>query len=245
MTPSGPIAPSPRRAAPVIGRFAPFAGLGETDLAALQDACLPRNWRAGETIFQRGDAGDYLLAVTAGRIRLSLITAQGRELVLRHVAADDIIGEMALLDGGPRSADATAVGDTSALMLRRDAFDRVSRSHPDVMRAIARYLSERLRDTNDQLESIALYDLQTRVARFFVFTLRTQKGGAALADPATLRLDLSQGDLAALLGASRPKVNRALQDLASLGAVRRIEGGFECHLSVLLPLADQELADGP
>ena len=200
--------------------FPLFQGLPDAVLADIDAAAVPRRWAAGEVIFQRGDAGAWLLALKAGRVRLSLITQAGRELTLRHAEPGDTLGELALFDKDPRSADAIAVLDTAGYVLARRSYEALASKHPALTMGVARYLSRRLRETTEQLESIALYPLEARAARFLLFTLR-QLNGLDLPSRATLRLEISQTELATVLGASRPKVNAALGSLEQAGAIRR------------------------
>ena len=96
-----------------------------------------------------------------------------------------------------------------------------------------------LRDTTEQLEGIALYNLEARVARLLLFTLRHFHGDELPPNP-MLRLEINQSDIAAVLGASRPKVNRALQALRDSGAVRRDGNAMECDVAALQRLAEPE-----
>lgn len=206
-------------------------------LAALAAAAIHRSWAAGTVLFQRGDEGDHMIALGSGRIKLSLISGSGKELALRHAEAGTILGEMAMLDGSPRSADAvTVTASDGHVILRRD-FDRLIEGHPDCARATIRYLSTRLRETTDQLESIALYELDARLARFFLATLR-QIHGDALPGEARLAVALSQGEIATVLGASRSKINRAMVSLEDQGAIRRDEGAISFDIGLLQGLAE-------
>jgi len=90
--------------------FPLFEALDDAALRDLGPIARPAGWKAGETIFQRGDTGDWLLAIDDGRVRLSLLTQGGKELTLRHAGPGDTLGEMAVFDHEPRSADAVAVG---------------------------------------------------------------------------------------------------------------------------------------
>lgn len=219
--------------------FPLFEDLPDTVLADLAAAATPAQWTAGAVIFQRGDAGDWLVALASGRVRLSLITQAGRELTLRHAEAGDTLGELALFDQDARSADATAVADSSGYTLSRRAYESLAAKHPALTLGIARYLSRRLRETTEQLESIALYPLEARAARFLLFTLR-QLNGLDLPDRATLRLEISQTELATVLGASRPKVNRALAALAEAGALIRGAEGWDCDIALLQAMAEPD-----
>ena len=218
--------------------FPIFAAMQADRIAALAAAVTRRSWTAGAMIFQRGDAGDHLLAIRRGRVRLSLSNPQGREVVLRAVGPGEVLGEMALIDGLARSADAYALQDTDCLVLSRAGFQAVAQRHSDVSLAMAQYLCSLLRSTNHQLESIAIYDLQARLARFFLFLLK-QKHGQDIPPAPELRHGLNQSDLSAILGASRPKVNQALQALMSLGTIRREGAALVCDLPLLRHFAQE------
>lgn len=231
---------TPKRERPAFWRSFPlFQDLPDAVLAEIAVAAQPARWAVGEVIFQRGDAGDWLVALKSGRVRLSLITQGGRELTLRHAEAGDSLGELALFDQDPRSADATAVAETTGYTLSRRAYEGLAARYPDLTMGVARYLSRRLRETTEQLESIALYPLEARAARFLLFTLR-QLNGLDLPARAMLRLEISQTELATVLGASRPKVNRALAALAEAGALVKGEDGWDCDIAALQALADPD-----
>jgi CRP/FNR family transcriptional regulator, cyclic AMP receptor protein len=221
----------------LLSRFALFGDLSAETLSDLARAVHMRSWPAGSVLFQRGDEGDYLLAIVEGRLRLTLCGAQGRDLMLKQIEAGDVIGELAVLDGQPRSADATAIDPVRALVLHRDRFLAVANKRPDLGLAIARALCDMLRSTNFQMESIALYDLQMRVIRFFLFSLHHIHGDI-LPEEGVLRLGLSQSDLSSVLGASRPKINQALQALINAGALRREGDLIICQVAKLRTLAE-------
>ena len=212
--------------------FALFSGLGPEALDAVAAAARPRHWANGELLFQRGDPGDWLVALESGRVRISLVTSGGRELVLRHSEPGEILGEMALFDSQPRSADATAVGAVSGFTLDRRAFEDLAQRDTAFYRAALAHVSTMLRNTTLQLESIALYQLRGRVARFVLITLE-QLHGADIPPDAALSLGLSQGELAAVLGATRPKVNRVLQDFRDEGLIADDGRSWRCNVDAL------------
>lgn len=235
---------TPTATARLLKRFALFEDLSDDTLTELAASMHMRSWPAGSVLFQRGDDGDYLLAVVEGRLHLSLCGAQGRDLMLKQIEAGDVVGELAVIDGQPRAADAVAVEPIRALVLHRDPFQRIASRRPDLGLAMARALCDMLRATNFQMESIALYDLQMRVIRFFLFTLQKIHGDT-LPDEGVLRLNLSQSDLSSVLGASRPKINQALQALIVAGALRREGDTIICAVDRLRSLADLSDARDP
>jgi len=143
-----------------------------------------------------------------------------------------MLGEIALFDRQPRSADATAVGPVTGWVLTRRAFDTLAGGDPAFYEAALTRLSTLLRTTTLQLESIALYQLRARVARFLLITLE-QLHGADIPEDASLALGLSQGELASVLGATRPKVNRVIQDFRDEGLIRDEAGTWTCDIAGL------------
>lgn len=219
--------------------FPIFEELDKETLSAIAGLATYRKWTSGTVIFQRGDEGNYMIAVLSGRIKLSLITPQGRELLLRHIEAGALFGEMAVLDNQPRSADATAMTATEGYVISKKAFVDFITHTPHAAASIIRYLCLQLRETTDRLETIALYDLHARVARFFLATLK-QIHGTDLPESANVRLTLSQSDIAGILGASRPKVNRAILALEESSAIKRVDGVITCHIGRLQKIAEPE-----
>jgi CRP-like cAMP-binding protein len=219
--------------------FPIFEEFDKETISAIAALATYRKWTPGTVIFQRGDEGNYMIAVLSGRIKLSLITPQGRELLLRHIEAGALFGEMAILDNQPRSADATAITATEGYVIGKKAFLDFITHTPNAAESIIRYLCSQLRDTTDRLETIALYDLHARVARFFLATLK-QIHGTELPESANLRLTLSQSDIAGILGASRPKVNRAILALEECSAIKRADGVITCHIGRLQRIAEPE-----
>ncbi|WP_210183235.1 Crp/Fnr family transcriptional regulator [Methylobrevis pamukkalensis] len=164
-----------------------FAGLDDPDIAAVAALARRRAWPAGTLLFQRGDAGREMILVTSGRVRLSLLSPEGRELTLRHAEAGSLFGEIAVLDGGPRSADATAAAETEGLVIAKADLDRLMAARPQIAAAVIRFLCGRLRETTEQFETVALYRLEARLARFLLGLARPQVAGA---DASSVRIDL-------------------------------------------------------
>lgn len=213
-----------------------FEGATPADIAALAAIAVPVSWPRGTVIFQQGDSSDFLAVVETGRVCLGITTAAGRELTLRHAEPGDVIGEMGVLDQLARSADATAAIAAKGLVIRRAPFERLMTEHPGLSKAVIGYLCKRLRETTYQLESVALYELTARLARFLLATLR-QVHGEELGEEETITLGLGQSEIAAILGASRPKLNRAFMSLGESGAIQRNDRTLVCDIERLEAIA--------
>jgi len=221
-----------------LARTAMFAPLSEADRRAVAEEMRETSFVAGQVIFGRGDEGREIYLVTRGRVRLSILTAEGRELSFAHAEPGTVFGEIAMLDGGPRTADATAVSKGVALTLSKAAFQRLAESRPQMIDAAIKFLCRRLREADQQLEAIALYPIEVRLARFFLAAARQKGPGDA--DRVAIDLDMSQSELALLIGASRPKVNTALSLLEANGAVERQDGKIVCDMEELRMIAGSD-----
>ena len=220
----------------MLGRTALFGSLAETERRAVAQEMRESNFDASQVIFARGDPGRDIYLVTSGRVRLSILTSEGRELSFAHAEAGNIFGEIAVLDGGMRTADATAVTKVSSLTLSKAALMRIIETQPIVREGIIRFLCNRIREADQQLEGIALYPIEVRLARFFLTAAR-QKGPAKAGAKVVLDLPISQSELALLIGASRPKVNAALALLQDSGAIERSDARLTCNIEALENIA--------
>ena len=220
----------------MLGRTALFGSLEESDRRAVAQEMREQAFDANQAIFARGDPGRDIFLVTAGRVRLSILTSEGRELSFAHAEAGSIFGEIAVLDGGLRTADATAVTKVSAFTLSKPSLVRLIETRPVVREGVIKFLCNRIREADQQLEGIALYPIEVRLARFFLTAAR-QKGPAKAGMKVVLDLPISQGELALLIGASRPKVNAALALLQDSGAIERNDTRMTCDIEELENIA--------
>ena len=223
----------------LLGNTSLFGSLEEGDRRAIADEMREVAFDASQVIFARGDSGREIFLVVTGRVRLSVLTAEGRELSFAHAEPGAIFGEIAMLDAGPRSADATAVSKVTALTLSKPAFKRLMDTNPLVADTAIRFLCSRVREADQQLEAIALYPIEGRLARFFLAAAR-QKDPDSEEGRVTIELPMSQSELALLIGASRPKVNTALSLLESSGALQREGSRIICDIEELQMIAGTE-----
>jgi CRP-like cAMP-binding protein len=212
-----------------------FAGLDVDDRAACAARFREVRFAKGEMLFARGDPGTHLYIVSEGQVRLAITTGDGRELSFQIVAPGDLFGEISVLDGHTRSAEATALLPTVLYSLERSEFARLRSANPKITDAVIAFLCTRLRNVSDKLESIALYPLEVRLARFLLAALRGRPSSPGRRLP--LDIQYSQSELALLLGASRPKINLALGALESAGAIGRTSDRLFCDSSKLATIA--------
>ncbi len=186
-----------------------FHGLSESDLAVLEDRLRPRVYRAEETIFHQDDLGNSLHVVRSGRVKIRLTASDGRETVLAILAAGECFGELAVLDGEPRSADAVAMERTETLMLLRADFLQALDQHSELAKRIIVLLSHKLRQTNELLSDLVFYDVPGRLAKRLLDLAEAH--GVTKPKGTEIAIPLTQQELANMIGATRESVNRVLR----------------------------------
>ena len=231
---------TPKDISSLLARSKLFGALSDEVREAIAQDTRPVSFNAGEAIFSRGDEGRDIYLVLKGRVRLSVLSLEGRELSFSHASDGDVFGEIAALDGDVRTADATAVTKVTAASLSRAAFHRHLEVSPELARAAISFLCQRIREADMQLEGVALHRIEVRLARYILNRLdQNQTGGEAQPDK-TIDLGMSQGELSLLLGASRPKVNAALMLLEDSGAISREGNKVVCNRQELEQIAEVE-----
>jgi CRP/FNR family cyclic AMP-dependent transcriptional regulator len=215
-----------------------FGALEADDRAACAVKFREVRFAKGAMLFARDDPGTHMYIVSEGQVRLAIATGEGRELSFQIVGPGDLFGEISVLDGNKRSAEATALLPTIVYSLERSEFARLRAANTKISDAVIAFLCFRLRNVSDKLETIALYPLEVRLARFLLAALRGRPSvpGRRL----SLELQYSQSELALLLGASRPKINMALASLESAGAIGRTSDRLFCDPSKLAALAQKD-----
>jgi CRP/FNR family cyclic AMP-dependent transcriptional regulator len=229
----------PQAIVELLGKTALFGTLADVDRAAIAGRMRRVQFDGDQMIFSRGDPGRDIYLVLEGRIRLSFLSSDGRELSFAHAGPGSIFGEIATLDGGERTAGATAISRVTAMALPQRAMMELIENNPKVALAAIRFLCTRLRETDQRLEAIALHRIEVRLARLLLSALKLQSPSAE-GEEVPLDLGMSQGELALLIGASRPKVNIALTMLGDMGAISRKGSKLLCNTEVLQEIAETE-----
>ena len=202
----------------VVGEAPLFSELSHEATAALvatmQETQLPR----GEVLFHEGDAGDRVYVVIEGKVKLGRHAADGRENLLAILGPGQMFGELSLFDPGPRSATVTAVTDSVLLWLSQERLLAWLDGRPEVAHGMLAQLASRLRRANDIVADLVFSDVPGRVAKSLLELSR--RFGAPAEGGIRVAHDLTQEELAQLVGASRETVNKALADFSGRGWIR-------------------------
>jgi CRP/FNR family transcriptional regulator, cyclic AMP receptor protein len=195
-----------------------FSALDDEAASALRASMKEIKIRRGEVLFREGDSGDRLFVVSDGKIKLGRTSSDGRENLLAILGPGQMFGELSLFDPGPRSATVTAVTDVSMLVLSHDEMVRWLSGRPEVARGLLSQLAGRLRKANDVVADLVFSDVPGRVAKALLDL--SARFGRTADDGVHVHHDLTQEELAQLVGASRETVNKALADFAQRGWLR-------------------------
>ena len=193
----------------IISRIPLFEGLSPDEQEELRAMMTQTTLRRGETLFNEGDSGDRLYILLSGKVKLGHASADGRE------------NQLTLFDPGPRSTTATAVAPTELLTLDHNQLMTFVESHPQLAKDMLRALAQRLRRTNTALADLVFSDVPGRVAKALLDL--ADRFGSPTDDGVHVPHDLTQEELAQLVGASRETVNKSLAEFVSRGWIR-LEG---------------------
>lgn len=196
-------------------------GLAEDTLDRVSALVSRRSYRKGSMIFRQGDAGDALYAVISGQVRIVTHSAGGREAFLNIMEPGDVFGEIAVIDGGARTATALAMGDVVLFLIRRSDLLGLMTRDPALALHLLQVFCQRLRWTSELIEESAFLDLPARLARRLLRLVADH----GMATPDGISLRLSQAELANFLSASRQVVNQHLQEWRAKGWISLSRGG--------------------
>lgn len=191
-----------------------FSGLDPDSIRTIARLCQTRRLPAGQTLFVKGDPGDALYGVRRGQIRVESGTATGERLTIEVFGPGDLFGEIAVLDGRPRTADAVVGEDVELFVLPRAEFLSHLERDPRLAIRIIELLCGRLRSTNERTEEMLFLPLHARLARRL----------ATLAEDFGAELLITQDELAGLVGVTRESVNRQLREWRESGIVKLSRG---------------------
>ena len=205
----------------IIARIPLFERMSPEEREELRGMMSQTTLRRGEVLFNEGDSGDRLYILLTGKVKLGHTSVDGRENLLAVLGPGEVVGELTLFDPGPRSTTSTAVATTELLALEHNQLMGFIDSHPTLAKDMLRALAVRLRRTNIALADLVFSDVPGRVAKALLDL--AERFGAPTEDGIHVPHDLTQEELAQLVGASRETINKSLAEFVSRGWIR-LEG---------------------
>ena len=192
-----------------------FAALDDEATESLIASMTAQHMERGDVLFHEGDPGDRLYVIGEGKIKLGRSSADGRENLLAILGPGEMFGELSLFDPGPRTATATAIAETQIVGLTHEQLKAFLGERPGVATTLLAALARRLRRTNESLADLVFTDVPGRVAKALIDL--SERFGRPVEGGVMVSHDLTQEELAQLVGASRETVNKALADFATRG----------------------------
>ncbi|KKO80526.1 MULTISPECIES: CRP-like cAMP-activated global transcriptional regulator GlxR [Corynebacterium] len=205
----------------ILSRAGIFQGVDPVAVQNLIEQMETVRFPRGTTIFEEGEPGDRLYIITSGKIKLARHAPDGRENLLTVMGPSDMFGELSIFDPGPRTSSAVCVTEVTAATMNSEMLKQWVADHPAIAQQLLRVLARRLRRTNANLADLIFTDVPGRVAKTLLQLANrfgSQEGGAL-----RVNHDLTQEEIAQLVGASRETVNKALATFAHRGWIR-LEG---------------------
>ena len=198
-----------------------FSDLGPDALDQLCRYAKPTSLKRGATIFAKGDVGNSLYAVISGTVKISISSPDGRNAILNLISAGELFGEVALLDGKERTADATANTNCEIFVIDRRDFLPFVKSQPELAMKFIELLCERLRWTSDQVEQVILQDLPRRLASALLGLTEKRK-----LEPTSQTIAITQQEISEMVGMTRESINKQLRAWAAREWVRLEHGAI-------------------
>ena len=198
--------------------------LPDADLDRLSRMAKIRSFERGVPVFRKGDPATGMMVVITGRVRISSYSADGKEVVLNIINPGEVFGEIALIDGFDRTADATAMESSEMLVLERRDFMPYLEKHPAVSIHLLKVLCQRLRVTSEQLEDFSFLDLRRRMAKRLLYL--ADHHGEPTPEGMRIGMHLPQRELGAMLGTSREAVNKQLRAWEGQGLIGQVRGSI-------------------
>jgi CRP/FNR family transcriptional regulator, cyclic AMP receptor protein len=172
---------------------------------------MPRSFAAGDSICRLGDPGDSMMAVIIGTVRISRPTRRGNEIILADLGSGELFGEVALLDGKPRSASVVALTNCELMFLERRKVIPFAERNPAARMKLMQMLCARIRHSDERMSNIAFFNLPIRLAKILLNYQPEARVG--------MKISLSQSELAEMASGSREKVNHCLRDWHRQGII--------------------------
>ena len=201
----------------LLKRVTLFEALNDEEFDALSDVALSMVFPENRVVIKAEDEGDTLFVISGGQVKVSIVSKDGREVILSILAEGDFFGEMSLLDGHPRSANVTTMRETDLLMVRRADFLRLVMNTPQIAIKLLSVLAGRLRKTDRKIEGLALLDVTGRITQTLLQLAEDQ--GVPYPEGVLIRNRPTHQNLAKMSGTTRETVSRVLKRLENQGYI--------------------------
>ena len=194
-----------------------FGELHDSALRELAQVCLQRTYRRGQFLWYEGDSGDYLVVIVRGLVKVTVTSPRGDEMLLVTLGPSEVVGELSVIDGGARSASVVALTPTTGIVIGRAQLIALMQRSPELLDVLLRSMGALVRRLTERATDLVFLDLAARVAKLLLREAERRSGEQQ--QGALVDLGLTQTELAQMVGASRPAVNRVLQSLAARGLI--------------------------
>ncbi len=201
----------------LLRRVSLFSELDEGEIAAVARLAMPKRFEKDQVIFYEQDEGDVFFVIGSGRVKVTIASPEGKEIILSQLEEGDFFGEMALFDDSPRSANVVATEGAEVWSIRRAEFLQILGQNFPIARKVLAELSARLRRANMKIESLAHMDVNGRLARYLMNLAR--EDGKRLDNGYIAVVRPTHQEIANTIGTARETVSRLLHDLAERGVI--------------------------
>lgn len=210
-----------------------FCSLSATELTELASHASTRSVPARSTVFEKGACGNEMFAIYQGKVKISTLSAEGKEVIFALLESGDFFGETAILDGQPRSASCTAIEDCQMVVVDRQRFLSYLGTNPGLAIHLLALLCRRLRAADEQLEDLNFYSLTVRLAK--KLSMLAREYGHELEGRTVIAINITQLELASMVWSSRESVNKQLAQWVKSGLISIHSGliGIEDHAQLL------------
>jgi CRP/FNR family cyclic AMP-dependent transcriptional regulator len=184
----------------------------------------PSRLKAGQVLFKIGDKGDGCYRLDKGLLKVALASPTSGERIVALIRSGDFVGDLAMIDGMPRSASVMALTDCELRFVKRTTFEQITQKHPEIYRHLVGVLAARLRETDDTIASLAFMTIQARVARALL------ELAECLGESALIPRRVSQSDIAAMAGIARENASRILSDFERRGLLTKSLDSYQIDI---------------
>jgi len=204
----------------LLGKLELLRELDAYELKTIANVTRPKLFKARQTVVRQGDVADAAFIIVHGRLEASTVGGDGKKAVLSVMGPSEVFGELAVLDGGPRSATVRAMEPTLVLAIERSGFEAALKKHPEVAWKISRALARRLRRLTERVEDHTFLEVPQRLAKTLA-SLAEEHGKPGEKGFTILDLALGQRELGEMIGATRESVNKTLATFMKQGLVAK------------------------